>query len=143
MDVLDALEEDLFIGEGGARASATKDRSRNTFSRSDCRGTVIDVDTEDEQPIVRVRDGASARVISAEDPLEDTVVDLSIPVSSLVTSGEHVLAVRASSTANAGRRMVVFAKPSKEIARGNGCHKPPQPAFPGEIEGHGVRHDKR
>ena len=142
VDVLDALEEDLFIGEGGARASATEDRSRNTFSRSDCRGTVIDVDTEDEQPLVRVRDGASARAISAEDPLEGTVVDSSIPVSStmpaesplptwhdgnqspryprdasLVTSdSEHALAVRASSTADAGR-MAVFASSSSRPKR--------------------------
>ena len=87
MDVLDALEEDLFIGEGGARASATEDRSQNTFSKSECRGTVIDVDTEDEQPLVRVRDVAYARAISDEDPLfrlleVGTVMDSSIPVSS-------------------------------------------------------------
>ena len=142
VDVLDALEEDLW---SGARASAKEDRSRNTFSRSECRGTVIHVDTEDEQPLVRVRDAASARAISDEDPLfrlleVSTVVDSSIPVSStmpaesplptwhdgnqsprcardasLVTSdrdSEHALAVRASSNADAGRRMAVFARSS-------------------------------
>ena len=88
LDVLDALEEDLCLGEGGARVSAREDGSRNTFNRSECQGTVNDVDTDDEQPLVRVRVArGSARAISDEDPLirsleVGTVADSSIPVPS-------------------------------------------------------------
>ena len=96
LDVLDALEEDLGIGEGGARASAREDRSRNTFNRSECQGAVIDVDTDDEQPLVRVRDRESARAISDEDPLfrsleVGTVSDSSIPVLSTMPAESLLL----------------------------------------------------
>ena len=136
VDVLDALEEDLGVGEGEERVDAREDGSRNRFDRSECQGTVIDVDTDDEQ---------SARAISDEDPVFrsvelGTVADSSIPVpatmpaesllptlldgnqsprcardESLVTSdrdSEHVVAVRASSTAEAEGRMAVFTRSS-------------------------------
>ena len=69
VDVLDALEEDLGVGEGEERVDAREDRSRNRFDRSQCQGTVIDVDTDDEQPLVCVRDRWCARAISDEDPV--------------------------------------------------------------------------
>ena len=166
VDVLDALEEDLGVGEGEERVDAREDGSRNRFDRSECQGTVIDVDTDDEQ---------SARAISDEDPVFrsvelGTVADSSIPVpstmpaesplptwldgnqspryardESLVTGdrdSEHVVAVRASSTADAGGRMAVFARSSgrpKRLRANFTSHC----SRSGEIEGRGVRFDSR
>ena len=87
VDVLDAPEEDLGVGEGEERVDAREDGSRNRFDRSECQGTVIDVDTDDEQPLVCVRDRWCACAISDEDPVFrsvelGTVADSSIPVPS-------------------------------------------------------------
>ena len=124
--------------------------------RSECRGTVIDVDI----------DGASARAISDEDPLEARLwirrfqfhprcQQSPLPTwhdgnqsprfprdASLVTSdSEHALPVRASSTADAGEDgcLCQIFRPSKEIADLTNHRS----SISGEIEGHGVRYDKR